>query len=134
MKKILKTPLEARSCEECIYYSELLRYCLKFRKKVGNPKLPPCKPKGYFMYKRLDPDTLVAELCIHDITFLNKVIPLKPGVRIGEILDALEDVGCKPIETKRVGDTVTLYLSCPCIVKVELKCTKELCMYKVLPK
>ncbi len=132
--KALKFPREARSCEECIYYSELLKYCLKFKIKVEDPKVPPCKPQGYFLYRRLDADTLDGELCIHDITALNKVIPLKPRVRVGEILDGLKEIGCKPVRVKRVGSTVTLYLSCPCMVRVELKCTKDLCMYKVLPK
>ncbi|NPA85360.1 MAG: hypothetical protein GXO07_05085 [Crenarchaeota archaeon] len=134
MKRSLKFPSEAKDCTECVYYSEILKYCLKFKKKIEDPKLPPCKPKGYFIYKRLDRDTLLGELCIHDIAVLSRVIPLKPGVRIGEILDTLEKVGCKPIESKRVGDSSTLYLSCPCTVKVELKCTKDVCMYKVLPK
>ncbi len=130
----LKPPQEARNCKECIYYSSILKYCLKYKVPVEDPNQPPCKPKGYFSYKRLDENTLVGELCINDIKSLNKVIPIKPNIRVGEILDGLEEVGCKPIEVKRVSNVVTIYLSCPCMVRVQLHCDANRCMYKLLKK
>lgn len=82
----------------------------------------------------MDKDTLIGELCINDVRNLNKVIPIKPNIRVGEILDGLENVGCKPVEVKRVADVVTIYLSCPCMVRVQLHCDANRCMYKILKK
>jgi len=130
----LKFPSEASTCEECIYYSKLLKYCLKYKVPVEDPRSPPCKPKGYFMYTRPDENTLVGELCLPDVGVLSKVIPLKPKVRVGEILDALEKVGCKPKESKRVKDYVTIYLTCPCAVRASIKCTEEACVYRIMGK
>ena len=38
-----KKPEEARTCHECIFYSELTNMCLKLRIKVDDPNNPPCK-------------------------------------------------------------------------------------------
>ena len=86
------------------------------------------------MYKRMGANELEGELCIHNIKELSKVIPIKPNVRVGEILDGLERVGCKPLRAKRVKDTVTIYLRCPCLVKVKLNCNEKRCIYRILPK
>ena len=38
-----KPPEQARTCEECMFYSALTGYCMKLRVKVGDPRRPPCK-------------------------------------------------------------------------------------------
>ncbi|ABU82608.1 hypothetical protein [Ignicoccus hospitalis] len=38
-----KKPEEARTCHECIFYSELTKMCLKLKIKVDDPNNPPCK-------------------------------------------------------------------------------------------
>ncbi len=38
-----KKPEEARTCHECIFYSELTGMCLKLKIRVKDPNNPPCK-------------------------------------------------------------------------------------------
>ncbi len=41
--KGFKKPEEARTCHECIFYSELTGMCLKLKIRVDDPNNPPCK-------------------------------------------------------------------------------------------
>ena len=41
--KGFKKPEEAKTCHECIFYSELTGMCLKLKIRVDDPNNPPCK-------------------------------------------------------------------------------------------
>ncbi len=41
--KGFKRPEEAKTCYECIFYSELTGMCLKLKIRVDDPNNPPCK-------------------------------------------------------------------------------------------
>ncbi|UXD21960.1 hypothetical protein IPA_00220 [Ignicoccus pacificus DSM 13166] len=128
-----KLPKDASNCLECIYYSDIAKFCLKYRVRIDDPNLPKCKPQAYFRYHRLTPEELEAELCVPNEKILADAVPRKTKVRVGDMLDALEKHGCKPKGVKRVENSVTLYLTCPCNLRALIKCDAKGCIYEIVP-
>ncbi|UXD22035.1 hypothetical protein IPA_01030 [Ignicoccus pacificus DSM 13166] len=131
MQTVYKTPGKAKGCEECIFYSTLLRKCML--PPIAKGVVEHCSELAYVKRPLEHNGHMEIEACLPSVDHFSLLVSLDMNnindmdKNLIKSIKSMKMVGCAPVFEEIEGEFVKTYLSCKCVTKAYVFCDKKHC-------